>query len=96
MSLEARGKKKLEEDNRMSERITLRGLVGLLVQRKQMQEADAEAFVNTLSTLLEEALVADRYLKIKKFGTFKLIDTEEGRDTLSFVPDKILSDARAF
>ena len=58
-----------------------------------MQEADAEAFVNTLSTLLEEALVADRYLKIKKFGTFKLIDTEEGRNTLSFVPDKILSDA---
>lgn len=80
-------------DCRMSEKTTLDELVELLVQRKQLQKADAEAFVRTFLSLLESALIADRYVKIKGLGTLKLIDSEIGKELISFVPDTSLSEA---
>ena len=91
----------------MDERLTLQDLVALLAERHEMEQADADAFVRMMFTLIEEGLRADRYVKIKGFGTFKLleVDTRESVDVrtgerieiqshnrISFTPDPALRD----
>lgn len=61
----------------MNDKTTLQELIDLLVQRHQMETTDAEAFVKTVLSLIEEALERDKYVKIKGLGTFKLIEIEE-------------------
>lgn len=58
----------------MSDKTTRQDLVDFLIEHHQMEAADAEAFVKAFFTLIEEALVRDRYVKIKGLGTFKLIE----------------------
>lgn len=63
----------------------------MLAQRHDMDLADAEAFVNTLLTLIEEALFADKYVKVKGLGTFKLIE-DSRKSRISFTPDPWMRD----
>lgn len=60
----------------MSDKFTQQDLADLLAQRHEMNPADAEAFVRTLFALVEEAVISDKYVKIKGLGTFKLIDVD--------------------
>lgn len=69
------------------EELTLQDLIGLLVKRHDMERADADAFVKLFFSLIEEGLAADRYVKIKGLGTFKLIDTR-----ITFSPDSAMKD----
>ena len=69
------------------EELTLQDLIDLLVKRHDMERADADAFVKLFFSLIEEGLAADRYVKIKGLGTFKLIDTR-----LTFSPDSAMKD----
>lgn len=69
------------------EELTLQDLIDLLVKRHDMERADADAFVKLFFSLIEEGLVADRYVKIKGLGTFKLIDTR-----ITFSPDSAMKD----
>ena len=69
------------------EELTLQDLIDLLVKRHDMERADADAFVKLFFSLIEEGLAADRYVKIKGFGTFKLIDTR-----ITFSPDSAMKD----
>lgn len=74
----------------MDDKFTKEELVMLLAQRHQMEEADAEAFVEAFFALIKETLATDKYVKIKGLGTFKLIDSDDGnagRSCLSFMPD---------
>lgn len=69
------------------EELTLQDLIDLLVKRHDMERADADAFVKLFFSLIEEGLAADRYVKIKGIGTFKLIDTR-----ITFSPDSAMKD----
>lgn len=69
------------------EELTLQDLIDLLVKRHDMERADADAFVELFFSLIEEGLAADRYVKIKGLGTFKLIDTR-----ITFSPDSAMKD----
>lgn len=69
------------------EELTLQDLIDLLVKRHDMERADADAFVKLFFSLIEEGLAADRYVKIKGLGTFKLIDTR-----ITFSPDSTMKD----
>lgn len=69
------------------EELTLQDLIDLLVKRHDMERADADAFVKFFFSLIEEGLAADRYVKIKGLGTFKLIDTR-----ITFSPDSTMKD----
>ena len=69
------------------EELTLQDLIDLLVNRHDMERADADAFVKLFFSLIEEGLAADRYVKIKGLGTFKLIDTR-----ITFSPDSAMKD----
>ena len=69
------------------EELTLQDLLDLLVKRHDMERADADAFVKLFFSLIEEGLAADRYVKIKGLGTFKLIDTR-----ITFSPDSAMKD----
>lgn len=69
------------------EELMLQDLIDLLVKRHDMERADADAFVKLFFSLIEEGLAADRYVKIKGLGTFKLIDTR-----ITFSPDSAMKD----
>lgn len=69
------------------EELTLQDLIDLLVKRHDMERADADAFVKLFFSLIEEGVAADRYVKIKGLGTFKLIDTR-----ITFSPDSAMKD----
>ena len=75
----------------MNEKVTLQALAEQLASRHQMEQADAEAFVQTFVALIEEALQQEKYVKVKGLGTFKLIEMS-GHNRVSFVPEASLRD----
>ncbi|MDR0988299.1 MAG: HU family DNA-binding protein [Prevotellaceae bacterium] len=91
----------------MNEKLSIQQLVKLFVDRHNLPQAEAEAFVHAFFSLIEKALDADRYVKVKGLGTFKLIEVESresinvntgqrfeiGEHTkVSFTPDAALRD----
>lgn len=73
----------------MNERCTLQGLAGMLAQRCSMEQADADVFVREFFALVKDAVLRDKYVRVKGLGTFKLIDTDDetSRSHISFTPD---------
>ena len=70
-----------------------------------LDKKTCEAFARTLFEVVEEALLSDKFVKVKGFGTFKLVavsDREsvnintgerfqiEGHTKVSFIPDNTL------
>ncbi|GEM_PF-1390622 len=91
----------------MNERINTQDLVDLLAARYSVSKKDAEVFIKEFFLVIEEGLEKDRVVKIKGFGTFKLIGIEsresinvntgerfliEGHTKISFTPDNSLRD----
>lgn len=91
----------------MNERLTTQDLINLLAEKHGMERKDAQAFVKEFFLLIEQALEADKYVKIKGLGTFKLTDVESresinvhtgerfeipGYTKVSFTPDPALKD----
>ena len=60
----------------MNERLYLQNFIDLLSEKYGMDKKDADKFVKEFFLLIEEALEQDRSVKIKGFGTFKLVDVE--------------------
>ena len=60
----------------MNEKLNIQNLIELLAEKHGMDKKDAENFVKEFFQLVEESLEADKYVKIKGLGTFKLIDVE--------------------
>ena len=86
---------------------TLKDLAKVLVAKHQLKQRDAEIFINAVVDTILEGLQADRIVKIKGFGTFKLtavrdresvnVNTGErivvsGHDKISFTPDSVMRD----
>lgn len=89
----------------MNERLGLPDFVDLLAAKHGMSKREAEGFVKEFFLLIEQALESDRCVKIKGFGTFKLVDVDsresvkvntgerfeiQGHTKISFVPDTVL------
>lgn len=91
----------------MSERLYQQDFIDLLAEKYGMNKKDADKFVKEFFLLIEEALEKDKCVKIKGFGTFKLVDIEsresvnvntgerfqiQGYTKVSFTPDTSLRD----
>lgn len=91
----------------MSKRLTLQDLVDLLSENKGLTKKDAEAFLRELFNVISENIELKDSVRIKDFGTFKLVkvnsrksvDVNTGKDIeipahykLGFTPDKSLRD----
>ena len=91
----------------MNEKLNIQNLIDLFVQKQGASQKEAEEFVRAFFSLIEEGLERDRYVKIKRWGTFKLIgiNSRESVDVntgerieiqshtkVSFTPDSSLKD----
>ncbi|MFA6811631.1 MAG: HU family DNA-binding protein [Bacteroidaceae bacterium] len=91
----------------MDEKITIQNLIDILINNTSINKEYAEHFVKEFFQLIEETLEKEKYVKIKGFGTFKLIDVEsrESIDVnsgerflikehkkITFIPDTSLRD----
>lgn len=91
----------------MSEKLTLQDLTDLLAEKQGMTKKDAELFLRGLFDVITETIEQKDSVRIRDFGTFKLVlvnsrksvDVNTGEDIeipahykLSFAPDKSLRD----
>ena len=94
------------QSNNMS-KITNSDLAKVLMEKHELDKADAERFVALMFDILNNGLRQDKLVKIKGLGTFKVISVSsrksvdvntgkpiiiEGRDKISFTPDNTLRD----
>ena len=49
----------------MSEKVTIQDIIELLAEKHSMTKKDAEIFVKGMFELIEEALVTEKYVKVK-------------------------------
>ncbi|WP_165020342.1 HU family DNA-binding protein [Dysgonomonas sp. ZJ279] len=92
----------------MNERLTLQDLIDLLAKKQEITKKDAELFLRELIALITENIEKNEPVKIKDFGTFKLVKVNSRRSVdvntgeaieiaahykLSFAPDKSLREA---
>lgn len=91
----------------MNEKITLQDLVELLSIKLGITKKHADTVVRGFFDLIEEALAAEKYVKIKGLGTFKLTEVDsresmnvntgerieiQGHTKISFTPDTTMKD----
>jgi len=91
----------------MSERLTLQDLTDLLADKQGITKKDAEIFLRELFTVISESIEQNNSVKIKDFGTFKLVKVNSRKSVdvntgeaieipahykLSFTPEKSLRD----
>jgi len=89
------------------ERISIQDVAAVLVEKNGLRKKDAERFAVTLFEVVKDGLAADRHVKIKGLGTFKIIDIEarksvnvntgehvviEGHDKITFTPDTTMKE----
>ena len=92
----------------MNDRLNMQDLTDELAESHGMSRRNAESFVRDFFVLIAEALERDKYVKVKGFGTFKLIEVDtresvdvntgehieiQGHNRISFTPDPTLKDA---
>lgn len=91
----------------MSDRLTLQDLTDLLAEKQGITKKDAEVFLRELFILISENIEQNNSVKIKDFGTFKLVKVNSRKSVdvntgdaieipahykLSFTPEKSLRD----
>ena len=64
---------------------TIQHLADILVKKNGLADNEAQNFVNGIFEVIKEGLETDKLVKIKGFGTFKIIDVDpresvNGRD----------------
>lgn len=62
--------------------VELKDIATQFASRAKMGDIEAEAFVNSMFSVIRQGLEADRQVKIRGFGTFKVIDVE-ARESVS-------------
>ena len=88
-------------------KISIYDLVDVLVERKKLDKCDAVAFVTAMFEIVRKHLEEDKLVKIKGFGTFKIIDVDdresvnvntgervliEGHGKITFIPDALMKE----
>lgn len=91
----------------MEKKLLLQELSDCIAAREHITKKKAEAFVRAFFEVVEEGLLTDNFVKIKGFGTFKLVAVSEresvnintgerfqidGHSKISFTPDNNLKD----
>ncbi|MGL5980737.1 MAG: HU family DNA-binding protein [Phocaeicola sp.] len=86
----------------MNQKVTISELSEVIAEKHGMDKKEAELFVKGIFELIEEALTTEKYVKVKGFGTFKLIEVDnresinvntgerfeiQGHTKISFSPD---------
>lgn len=92
----------------MNEKINIQNLTDGFSESYGISKKDAEAFVKEFFSVIQEGLEKDKYVKIKGFGTFKLIDVDsresinvntgerieiQGHSKITFTPDHNIKEA---
>lgn len=92
----------------MNERLTLQDLIDLLAKRQEITKKDAETFLRELIAVITENIEKNETVRIKDFGTFKLVSVSSRKSVdvntgepieipphykLSFAPEKNLREA---
>ena len=92
----------------MNEKLNIQNLTDELAENYGINKKDAETFVKEFFSVIEEGLEKDKYVKIKGFGTFKLIEVDrresinvntgerieiQGHTKVTFTPDSIIKEA---
>lgn len=88
-------------------KITIQDIAKTLIERNGLSKKEASTFVNAMFDIIKQALERDRIVKVKGFGTFKIIDVDaresvnvntgervliEGHDKITFVPDALIKE----
>lgn len=91
----------------MMEKISIQEIATILIEKNGLKRKEAELFVTTMFELIKETLPAERIVKVKGLGTFKVIDIEaresvnvntgqrvliEGHDKITFMPDATMKE----
>lgn len=92
----------------MNEKLNIQNITDELAESYGINKKDAETFVKEFFSIIEEGLEKDKYVKIKGFGTFKLIEVEsresinvntgerfeiQGHTKVTFTPDNNIKEA---
>jgi len=92
----------------MNERLSLQDLIDLLAKKREITKKDAETFLRELVAVVSENIENNELVKIKDFGTFKLVKVSPRKSVdvntgeaieiaahykLSFTPEKSLKEA---
>ena len=92
----------------MNNKLSIQDLALVFAEQSGMDVKASTAFVKTVFEIIEEYIAIDKIVKIKGFGTFKLINVSDresvnvntgeriviaGHTKLSFTPDTVLKDA---
>ncbi|MFQ9314641.1 HU family DNA-binding protein [Dysgonomonas mossii] len=92
----------------MNERLSLHDLIDLLAKKQEITKKEAEVFLRELIAVISETIESNESVKIKDFGTFKLVKVNARKSVdvntgeaieiaahykLSFTPDKLLKEA---
>lgn len=85
----------------------IKDIAAMLAAKKGMDASDAEKYVETFFALVSESLIPDKVVKVKGFGTFKLVEVRDresvdintgervvidGHSKISFTPDNTLKE----
>lgn len=88
-------------------KLNVKDIAELLAQKKNMDQADAENYIESFFSLISEAMISEKIVKIKGLGTFKLVEVRDresvdvntgervvidGHSKMSFVPDNTLKE----
>ncbi len=88
-------------------KLTIQDIAKVLSDRKGLSKNDASNFVNGMFDIIKQALERDMVVKVKGFGTFKIIDVDpresvnvntgervliEGHNKITFTPDQLLKE----
>ena len=91
----------------MDNKLLLQDLAEAIAIKEGLTKKKSEAFIKALFETIEEGLTADKFVKIKGFGTFKIISVGEresvnintgerfsieGHEKITFTPDTMLKD----
>jgi len=91
----------------MNAKLNMQQLVDLMAERNGTTKKSEEHFLKEFFALIQEGLLQDSYVKIKGFGTFKLMEVEnrssidintgkpidiEGHTKVSFTPENELKE----
>lgn len=62
--------------------VDIKDIATLFASKVKLGDIEAEAFINSMFSVIRQGLEADRQVKIRGFGTFKIIDVE-ARESVS-------------
>lgn len=89
------------------EKTTIQDLANALAEKQGMSFKDAELFIKGVFELIEEALITEKYVKVKGLGIFKLVEVDsresinvntgerieiQGHSKISFTPETSLKE----